>query len=109
MSPYIRCKSNHNGLGLLSPGNLGIITANTVEDRCILEMKIAARMKNILFCSISHELRSPINHVNGMLEVIKSKVDDSILRYVKIAMSSCNMLKSKIDDILDYSMLEASS
>ena len=29
--------------------------------------EISERMKNILFWSISHELRSPVNHINGIL------------------------------------------
>ena len=68
---------------------------------------MAEQIKNILFCSISHELRSPINHINGMLELIRSIcTDESIKKYSTIAISSWNMLKFKINDILDYSMLE---
>jgi len=29
--------------------------------------EISEKIKNILFCSISHELRSPLNHINGIL------------------------------------------
>jgi signal transduction histidine kinase len=87
-----------------------LIKAEEINEKAIIEMKIAASMKNILFCSISHELRSPINHINGMLEVLRSKVEDEdLLRYIRIAIASWTMLKSKIDDILDYSMLETSS
>jgi len=86
------------------------LTNQENEERTLLELKISERMKNILFWSISHELRSPINHINGMLELIKlGTKDENLMRFVKISISSWNMLKSKIDDILDYSMLETNS
>lgn len=79
-------------------------------DKSLLELKISQKMKNILFCSISHELRSPVNQVNGMLELIKHKVsDEEIMKYVQISLNSWKMLSSKINDILDYAMLESNS
>ena len=68
-------------------------------------------MKNILFCSVSHELRNPINHINGILECISSYVSpgDRIQQFVKIALSSTSMLMHKIDDIMDYSLLETNT
>jgi signal transduction histidine kinase len=57
----------------------------TVDEHSVVELRIASKLKNILFCSISHELRSPINHINGMLELLKTKVDqDELLRYIKV-------------------------
>jgi CheY-like chemotaxis protein len=45
-----------------------------------------------------------------MLELIKAKItDDDILKFLDISISSCEMLKSKIDDILDYANLEANN
>jgi two-component system, sensor histidine kinase and response regulator len=72
--------------------------------------ELSERMKNILFCSISHELRSPVHHINGILDIIKSYiVDEKILQFINIAMSSTEMLMSKINDILDYSLLETNT
>ena len=79
-------------------------------DESKVSLEISERMKNILFCSISHELRTPINQINGMLQIIKQSVkDQSIMRFINISLSSCDMLMSKVEDILDYSMLEAGS
>ena len=60
------------------------------------------KIKNILFCSISHELRSPLNHINGILDVIKSYIDDmKIVHMIDIALSSSEMLVNKINDIME--------
>lgn len=68
------------------------------------------KIKNILFCSISHELRSPINHINGILDVIKSYIDDMKLAHmIDIALSSSEMLVNKINDIMDYSLIETNT
>ena len=37
------------------------------DERELTIAEISERMKNILFWSISHELRSPVNHINGIL------------------------------------------
>ena len=75
------------------------------------ELELAHKMKNILFWSVSHELRNPINHINGILEWISSYVskDDRIHQFVNIALSSTSMLMHKIDDIMDYSLLETNT
>ena len=73
-------------------------------------MKISEKYKNILFCSISHELRSPVNHINGILELIKNATgDEDIIQYVCIANSSWEILLNKINDILDFSLLETNT
>jgi len=83
---------------------------NLEVQKSVNELQISEKMKNILFCSISHELRSPVNHINGMLDLIKgSSTDDNIQHFVRIANSSCEMLINKINDILDYSLIETNT
>ena len=84
----------------------------SIEDsKSNMELEVAQKMKNILFCSISHELRNPINHINGILEWIGSYMspNDHIQQFVNIALSSTNLLMYKIDDIMDYSLLETNT
>lgn len=77
------------------------------DNKTFSELQAAENMKNILFCSISHELRNPVNHLNGILDLVKSyAVDEKISNFINIALSSVDLLISKIDDILDYSLLE---
>lgn len=78
------------------------------ESKSVHQLQLAEKMKNILFCSISHELRSPVNHINGILDLIKNyyKDDEKLTEYTNIAISSIGMLTSKINDIMDFSLLE---
>jgi two-component system sensor histidine kinase BarA len=70
--------------------------------------KISEKMKTIMFCSISHELRSPLNHISGILSILKTKLATNEQNgLMKIAESSTEILKMKIDDILDFYEVES--
>ena len=113
-----KCKSNLNVINQnIKENSLEVPRSSSI--RCINKSRSfsqyqphieSEKLKNILFCSISHELRSPANHINGMLELLRDSVkDDHLQNFIKIAISSVNMMIHKIDDILDYSMLENES
>lgn len=64
-------------------------------------------MKTIMLCSISHELRSPVNQINGMLSLLQPTLKTSEQqRLLKIANSSNEILRIKISDMLDYYEIE---
>ncbi len=57
---------------------------------------------------MSHEVRTPMNGVLGMLQLLKmTALDDEQLDYVDTAMESGTSLLTIINDILDYSKIEA--
>ena len=86
-----------------------MIVLNDISERIDLKAsKISEKMKTIMFCSISHELRSPLNHISGVHSLLKSKLaTDEQRGLMKIAESSTEMLKIKIDDILDFYEVES--
>ncbi len=61
------------------------------------------------FSSMSHEIRTPINTILGMNEVILRQEDasDEIIRDATNIRGAGKMLLSLINDILDYSKIEA--
>lgn len=69
----------------------------------------AGRAKNRFLSRMSHDLRTPINGIAGMLEILKQnrtnpeKIDDCI---EKIALS-CENLTSLVQDVLDMNNLES--
>ena len=70
--------------------------------------KVSEKIKTIMFCSISHELRSPLNHISGMHSLLKSKLaTEEQKALMVIAESSTKMLKMKVDDILDFYEVES--
>ncbi|CAI2364118.1 unnamed protein product [Moneuplotes crassus] len=70
------------------------------------ETKIYEQLKAVMLCSISHELRSPINQLNGTLTLLEESISSSENYLLKIARSSTEILKLKVDDILDFSEIE---
>jgi len=62
--------------------------------------------KNQLLASVSHDLRTPLNGLNGMLEISISKTDDPILKnYLDLAKKSASFLNYLVHDILDFSLM----
>ncbi len=66
------------------------------------------RAQNLFISNMSHEIRTPINAVLGLDEMILRESDDEqILAYAQDIKSAGKMLLSVINDILDYSKIEA--
>ncbi|MBR6223929.1 MAG: DegV family EDD domain-containing protein [Lachnospiraceae bacterium] len=67
------------------------------------------KAQNHFFSSMSHEIRTPINSILGLNEVILRQEDasDEILRDAANIQGAGRMLLSLINDILDYSKIEA--
>lgn len=68
----------------------------------------AARAKSIFLANISHDLRTPMNGVIGLSELLKStRLDKEQDEYVESTRVCADTLLTLINDILDFSKLEA--
>jgi signal transduction histidine kinase/ActR/RegA family two-component response regulator len=68
----------------------------------------AAEAKSQFLATMSHEIRTPMNGVLGMAQLLEStELNDSQVEYVKSILGSGELLLSIINDILDYSKLDA--
>jgi signal transduction histidine kinase len=67
----------------------------------------AARHKSEFLANISHALRTPMNGVLGMLQLIDDTIlDEEQSEFVTVASRSGNTLLSLINDVLDFSKIE---
>ncbi|WP_171956308.1 ATP-binding protein [Stenotrophomonas maltophilia] len=68
----------------------------------------AAEAKSRFLATMSHEIRTPMSGVLGMLEALAhSPLDSEQQRILGVIEDSAQMLRQILDDILDYSRLEA--
>lgn len=96
-------------------GIIGVTRDITARKRIILELEAAkeqafaaSRTKSEFLARMSHEVRTPMNGVLGMLQLLKmTGLNDEQQDYVKTAMESGKSLLTIINDILDYSKIEA--
>ena len=67
-----------------------------------------AHAKGEFAANVSHELRTPLNGILGMLEILKeTDLSPKQLEYASVAHDSGNTLLELIDDILNFSKIDA--
>ncbi|MBU1565607.1 MAG: PAS domain S-box protein [Proteobacteria bacterium] len=96
-------------------GIIGVTRDITGRKQIVLELEsakeqafAASKTKSEFLAHMSHEVRTPMNGVLGMLQLLNmTELNEEQHDYVKTAMESGKSLLTIINDILDYSKIEA--
>ena len=103
-----------------SPGTLGSVLTLVIRDAterqahdarmesARLEAERASQAKSAFLATMSHEIRTPLNSLMGVLSVLeRDQLGAKQAKMVSVASQSSFALMSVLNDILDYSKIEA--
>ncbi len=76
----------------------------------LAQAQAGSRAKNVFLATMSHEIRTPMNGVLGATSLLAhTQLNDQQRRWVAIIKACGEALLSQLDDVLDFSALEAAS
>jgi len=92
--------------------NFRDITHQKESERQLLDAKemaeAATKTKGQFLSVMSHEIRTPLNGIMGMLQLMEmTDLSEEQREYITISSSASNHLLTLINDILDYSKIDA--
>jgi len=74
--------------------------------RKVIELQNLDEYKNRLLATVSHDLRTPLNGLLGILEVVTPQISDpEVKKNLIIGQRSANLLLYMINDFLDFSQI----
>eukprot|EP01022_Parablepharisma_sp_SALTPOND_P028597 TRINITY_DN71219_c0_g1_i1.p1 TRINITY_DN71219_c0_g1~~TRINITY_DN71219_c0_g1_i1.p1 ORF type:complete len:427 (-),score=39.65 TRINITY_DN71219_c0_g1_i1:452-1732(-) len=81
-----------------------------IQDQTPLEnlAKLDEKYQKLYLASIVHDIRTPLNAIIGMLEMMNEKeTSDENQNYISVAKRTCKLMLFLTHDITDYSLLES--
>ena len=93
----------------LRSANEALRNANEVAHQLRMEAENANRAKTDFLAAMSHEIRTPLNCIKGVVYLLTKSTELTLeqRRYVDLVKNASAALLTTVDDILDFSKVEA--
>ncbi len=109
---YLRIIIESNGedmIGLCTASNISCSKATTRDiNNARNEVEEALKIKNRFIANITHELRTPVNGIMGLIKnLMDTNLSNSQLELVNLINRCCNDMTKNINELLDFSKMEA--
>lgn len=89
------------------PYIIGVATDITELKKAKEEALCASRAKSEFLAKITHEIRNPLNAINGFIECLKfTDITDEQREYLNYIEEASKLLLEMVNDILDFSKIE---
>ncbi|CAI2383131.1 unnamed protein product [Moneuplotes crassus] len=83
------------------------IFSDTTQITQLEEQKAQNRYQKQMLANVSHEFRTPLNAMSLSLMLLRKKIRGPQAKLLRIASSSCDILSSLVEDILDHAKIES--
>ena len=86
-----------------------LVTSNRELEKARHEAEQASKAKTDFMAVLSHEVRTPLNGIFGLTEIIQKemKTDSQVHQYLRTLRSSADAVFTVVNDVLDYSRIQA--
>ncbi len=80
----------------------------TKVEETTIQMQESMKARDAFVANVTHELRTPVNGIKGHAEIMMEQEQDfQKINYIKMILDCCSTMEGIINNILDFSKLEA--